>query len=113
MYAIRSYYESETEVTTENDSSEVEQTTAPQNTIIMPDLVNLNYDIQNNAQALKEWIEMIPTYSFNEQYPAGTIFEQDVPKDKEITAGTVVNVKVSKGSQFATVPGFEGLRKEP
>ena len=62
--------EIETEVTTDNNSSEVEQTTAPQNTIIMPDLVNLNYDIQNNAQALKEWIEMIPTYSFNEQYPA-------------------------------------------
>lgn len=95
------------ETTQTTQSSEVAA-----DTIAMPDLVNSNYDIQSNSQVLKEWIELVPSYEYNEQFPSGTILSQDVEKDKDIVAGTKVNVRVSKGSQFVTVPDFEGVSKK-
>lgn len=92
--------ETETHTTTE----------APQNgaLYIMNDLVGKNYDTIKNSPTY-ESLRFVPEYVYNEEISKGIILEQSLEKGASYYEGTEVNVVVSKGSQFITIPGYSGL----
>ena len=49
----------------------------------------------------------VESQEFNNQYPAGVIFEQTPTSGKRVKEGITIQVKVSTGSQTITLPDFK------
>ncbi|MFA5658498.1 MAG: PASTA domain-containing protein, partial [Oscillospiraceae bacterium] len=81
-------------------------------TTLMPELTGGTYQGVINNEELKKWIVLVPEQEYNEDYDSGVIFYQDIPVGTSITSGQIVNIKVSKGSSYATVPDFHGMLKK-
>lgn len=80
--------------------------------IEVPELVGTSYEGLN--EVLKKNLQIIPTYEYNEkeQFTKDVIFEQSIEKGKTVPAGTKINIKVSKGSQFITIPDYIGMTEQ-
>ena len=62
------------------------------------------------AIAVQKHIEIsVRTEQFNEDYPAGTIYYMNPTAGRSIKSGKVIDVWVSKGSRFGTVPNVVKL----
>lgn len=75
---------------------------------VMNDLVGKNYETIKNSPTYDS-IRFIPEYVYNEEISKGIIMEQSLEKGASYYEGAEVQVVVSKGSQFATIPGYTGL----
>lgn len=55
------------------------------------------------------FLKITPEYEFNADVEAGYIFAQDIAPDTEVKNGTELNVKVSKGAEFAALPDYTNV----
>lgn len=87
-------------------------TTAPAENaerILLPNFVNRFY---NTLESRYSMLKFNPTYEFNNEYAEGLVFEQDIEPNTEVTGGTEINVKVSKGPESAVLPDYIGKKLE-
>lgn len=87
-------------------------TTAPTENaerILLPNFVNRFY---NTLESRYSMLKFNPTYEFNNEYAEGLVFEQDIEPNTEVTGGTEINVKVSKGPESAVLPDYIGKKLE-
>jgi serine/threonine protein kinase len=69
-----------------------------------PNLVGQSYE---EAKKSDQYDLEIESQEFNNNYPAGVIFEQNPTSGKRIKEGITIKVKVSTGSQTITLPDFK------
>ena len=69
-----------------------------------PNLVGQTYEEakKNGLYTLE-----VESQEFNNQYPAGTIFQQNPTPGKRVKEGVTIQVRVSTGSQTITLPDFK------
>lgn len=108
-----------TAVTTTTPVTTEPITTAPENTaettttadnaekILLPDFVNRFY---NTLESRYSMLVFNPTYEYNDTYAEGIVFEQDIEAGTEVTGGTIVNLKVSKGPEAVALPDYVGKK---
>ena len=91
------------------EASEATATTPAENTerILLPNFVNRFYNTLESRYAM---LKFNPTYEFNSEYAEGIVFEQDIEPNTEVTGGTEINVKVSKGPESAILPDYVGMK---
>ncbi len=92
-----------TEETTSASSGSAER-------ILLPNFVNrfFNNSLENHYSMLK----FNPTYDYNSDYAEGIIFEQDIAPDTEVSGGTEIGIKVSKGPESVLLPDYIGKKLE-
>lgn len=100
----------------DSEKSEAEfndKTNQPQNEslYIIPDFTAREYEkIKNNAAY--EFLIFTATYEFNADFNEGVIFYQDKPHDTEVSKGTEISVKVSKGPENAALPSYLNHKRD-
>ncbi len=81
--------------------------------IQMANFVGQKYaDVLADAKNKAIYIFSEPEYVYSDQYAEGIVADQDVTPGIEITEGTRVNLKVSKGSQYVTLPSYEKKKEK-
>lgn len=91
------------------EASEAITTTPTENTerILLPNFVNRFYNTLESRYAM---LKFNPTYEYNSEYAEGIVFEQDIEPNTEVTGGTEINVKVSKGPESIELPDYVGRK---
>lgn len=91
------------------EASEATTTTPTENTerILLPNFVNRFYNTLESRYAM---LKFNPTYEYNSEYAEGIVFEQDIEPNTEVTGGTEINVKVSKGPESIELPDYVGRK---
>lgn len=84
------------------------ETTAPvsaSDSYVLPNFTGRDYEaiITNTRYA---YLTIVPTYEFNNVYGKGEIFYQNIEPTTPVTAGTTLNVKVSKGTGVVQLPDY-------
>ncbi len=74
-------------------------------TINVPDFTD-NYRYENAALMAENIFTLVPTYDYNDEVPAGYIFEQSVEPNEIVPVGTEIRVKVSKGKSVVPLPQY-------
>lgn len=77
--------------------------------ILLPDFVNRFYSTLENRYSM---LKFNPTYEYNSEFAEGIVFDQDIPSGTEVSGGTEINVKVSKGPESALLPDYIGKKLE-
>lgn len=77
--------------------------------ILLPDFVNRFYNTLENRYSM---LKFNPTYEYNSQYAEGIVFDQDIAPNTEVSGGTEINVKVSKGPESVPLPDYIGKKLE-
>ncbi|MBO5265914.1 MAG: PASTA domain-containing protein [Ruminiclostridium sp.] len=92
-------------------TSASETTTTADNAekILLPDFVNRFY---NTLESRYSMLVFNPTYEYNDTYAEGIVFDQDIEAGTEVTGGTIVNLKVSKGPESVALPDYVGMKVE-
>jgi serine/threonine-protein kinase len=54
------------------------------------------------------FLVITPEYEFNDENAKGIIIDQNIKVDEEVTSGTEITVKVSKGDGFVKLPDYNG-----
>ena len=83
-----------------------EETTAKAD-IEMPNLVGKFYEL--TKEKWSDYFTIDPTYDYKDGYDNDMIYEQSIEAGTMISQGTVVKIKVSKGSESALIPDYKGL----
>ena len=98
-------------VTTANqpETAEPEPDTPVGDTILMPDFSERSYDYENERYG--STFTFVPTYEYSDTYANGMMYDQSIEPGTEVTAGTTVEIKVSKGPSKVALPDFAG--KDP
>ena len=103
-YSFISMEDESSEVSSDVVSSQPEP--SKENSFLMPDLVGRVYNNVKNNTEYQKLFTLKEEQEFNEDYPEGIIFEQNVEKNKLTERGETVTVKVSKGAQFPKIPDY-------
>lgn len=78
----------------------------------VPYLIGESYErIKENA-SVKEFLTFEVTYEYNDIFENGLIFEQDITADTVIYENTVINIKVSNGPEYVSVPDYLDVSKK-
>lgn len=97
-------------ITTAPTSAEGTTTTADNaEKILLPDFVNRFY---NTLESRYSMLVFNPAYEYNDTYAEGIVFDQDIEAGTEVTGGTIVNLKVSKGPESVALPDYVGMKVE-
>lgn len=97
--------ESSKEESSEESSEPEESSTEP---ITMTNFVGQKYaDVIADAKNKKIYIFSEPEYVYSNEYAEGIVVDQDVTPGIEITEGTNVKLKVSKGPEYIILPTYE------
>lgn len=89
-------------------------TTTPQTTIqsdptfVVPDFIGKNFDAIKDSDYYKDVLVFQAEYEYNDEYPKGQIFNQDISPDKMVPIGQEIKLKVSMGSELTQVPDYFG-----
>lgn len=75
--------------------------------ILLPNFVNRFY---NTLESRYSMLKFNPSYEYNSEYAEGIVFEQDIEPNTEVTGGTEINVKVSKGPESTVLPDYVGMK---
>ena len=75
--------------------------------ILLPSFVDRFY---NTLESRYSILIFEPVYEYNANYDAGIVFEQDIPEGTEVTSGTVITLKVSKGPDAVALPDYVGKK---
>ncbi len=86
--------------TTEEDDESGEK-------ILLPNFVDRFY---NTLESRYSILIFEPVYEYNADYAVGIVFEQDIPEGTEVTSGTVVTLKISKGPDAVALPDYVGKK---
>ena len=78
---------------------------AKRETVILPDLTD-GRSYEAASEQFKDSFILSPSYDYNDKFAQGIIFEQSPEAGTEITKGSVVNVKVSRGSGIVSLPAY-------
>ncbi len=70
-----------------------------------PTLVGLDFETAKKEN--RKFTLELESQEFNNNYPTGTIFEQDPKSGKKVKEGITIRVKVSTGSQEHTLPDYK------
>ncbi|MBS4785331.1 MAG: Stk1 family PASTA domain-containing Ser/Thr kinase [Clostridiales bacterium] len=76
--------------------------------VTVPALVGLDYESIKDSEEYKDITIVVEESGYNEQYPAGQIYEQSPSQGRTVKVGSSVSVKVSLGTELATVPDVLG-----
>ena len=88
------------------ESSQPEESSAEP--IVMDNFVGKKYaDVIADANNKKIYIFSEPEYIYSAEYAEGIVVDQDVTPGIEITEGTQVKLKVSKGTPYIILPSYE------
>ncbi len=93
---------------TEQQTSEVSEP-LPDANISLPNFVNRRYENSVN-QYMNTFTFVVEEWQYNDEYPDGIIFEQDIEAGTMVSEGTVITVKVSKGPGIVELPDYEGKK---
>lgn len=85
-----------------------EQVSVPDANISLPNFVTRRYESAVN-QYMNIFTFKIEASEYNDDYPDGIIFEQDIEAGTMVAEGTVITVKVSKGPGIVELPDYAGL----
>lgn len=77
--------------------------------ILLPNFVDRFY---NTLESRYSMLVFNPTYEYNDTYAEGIVFEQDIEAGTEVTGGTVISLKVSKGPESVKLPDYVGKKLE-
>lgn len=77
--------------------------------ILLPNFVDRFYSTLENRYSM---LKFNPTYEYNSRYAEGIVFEQDIPPNTEVSGGTEIAVKVSKGPESIPLPDYIGKKLE-
>lgn len=92
-----------------SESSVPEPVSSDTPNIKVPDFTNRRYE---TTAALYEGIfTFVPSYVYSDEYSAGYMFDQSVEADSMASAGTQINVKVSKGKSVIPLPDYTGKKQ--
>ena len=103
------------EATTEalkTEPASVPETSQPEpempsgDTILMPDFSERSYDYE--AERYGSTFTFVPTYEYSDTYASGMMYDQSIEPGTEVTAGTTVVIKVSKGPSKVALPDYTG-----
>lgn len=100
--------------TTVKETTTTAETTKPPVTedakerLLMPDFFNRFYN--STLEARYSMLKFNPVYEYNDEVAKDIIFEQDIEAGVEVTAGTEVTVKISKGPENAVLPDYIGKK---
>jgi serine/threonine-protein kinase len=72
----------------------------------MPNLESRDFELQRNY--FKNIFVLEAEYEFSETVPKGIIIAQPIPEGEKVRSGQVIKVRVSKGSEYITVPAYSG-----
>lgn len=75
--------------------------------ILLPNFVDRFY---NTLETRYSILVFEPVYEYNDTFAAGIVFEQDIPEGTEVTSGTVITLKVSKGPDAVALPDYIGKK---
>ncbi|MCI8501556.1 MAG: PASTA domain-containing protein [Oscillospiraceae bacterium] len=103
---------SSSSLSSEPNSSSASGSTLSGPVYAMPKLVDQIYESVKNNESYVGMIVVEAEHLYNEEVEKGIIYEQSIEPDSPISADTVVKVKVSKGSQYPTIPEFSGYKKD-
>jgi len=92
---------------TESETGGATQTTGDS---IMPNLIGGDFELRKITHA--NWFSLTAEHEYNEDYPLGQIFWQEIPDGERFSSGSTIKVKVSRGSRFVKIPAFAGKRVE-
>ncbi len=89
------------------------QQTEQSNTIyfLMPNLVGQDLYFVSQNQEYKSLFGISASQQYDDNYQKGQIIAQSIPPDEKLEIGTdiIVDVIVSRGTQYPTVPQFSGM----
>ena len=74
----------------------------------IPNFIGKNFELIQNSPTYKDWLVFVPALDYNEEHPKGEIYEQSIPDGTFVKSGTTIELKVSKGSKFVSVPDYFG-----
>lgn len=104
-------YTISTEATTEEPvTEETAPTTQPPagEIILMPDFINRFFN--SSLEVRYSMLKFVPEYEFSNEYAEGIIFDQDIEEGTQVTSGTEIKIKVSKGPNAVPLPDYVGLK---
>ncbi len=78
--------------------------------IRVPDFTNRSYE--KTVSKYEGILTFVPTYDYSDEYDAGMMFDQSVKADTMVSAGTQIEVKVSKGKSVVALPDYNGKTKD-
>ncbi len=78
----------------------------------VPDFVGGDYNRIKNNLNITSRITFEVEYNYNDNYPNGIIYYQDIDPDTVIYDVQVVKIKVSNGPEFVKVPDYDGMSKK-
>lgn len=89
-------------------SEESSQEESSEEVLKMEDFKGQKYaDVIANAKNKAIYIFAEPEYVYSSEYEEGIVVDQDVTPDIEITTGTQVRLKVSKGTPYLILPSYD------
>jgi serine/threonine-protein kinase len=101
-------YENEKPAETEAPAPQT-SVTEPAAIYMMDDIVGKNYDLIAASNKYKGNLTFKPQYEFNDTVPKGDIISQSIPKEGTYRSGAEIDVVVSNGPKYVTIPDFVGL----
>ncbi|MCR5166909.1 MAG: PASTA domain-containing protein [Oscillospiraceae bacterium] len=75
---------------------------------IMNDLIGKNYETIKNSPTYESLL-FVPKYVFNEEIAKGIIIDQSVKQGETYEEGDEITITISRGSQYVTIPSYEGV----
>lgn len=87
-------------------SSSENSSSGPSEGYLMFDLINKDYNTVVNNPDPYGVIRLQATWEYHEQYNEGLIFYQSVDPNQPIEQGQLIQVKVSKGSKYRSIPDY-------
>ena len=79
--------------------------------IKVPKLVGLDYESIKESAEYKDFNIVVKESGYNAEYPVGQIYDQSPSEGRTVKSGAIIEVKVSQGTQLATIPVVLG--KDP
>ena len=99
---------SETSQTSEtSDTAETpDESSAVTANIKVPDFTSRNYE--KTVSKYEGIFTFVPTYVYSDEYEAGMMYDQLIAPDKMVSAGTQIEITVSKGKRVVALPDYSG-----
>ncbi|MBP3857124.1 MAG: PASTA domain-containing protein [Ruminiclostridium sp.] len=76
--------------------------------LLVPNFVNRFYNSSLESRYSLLTFEVEDEYT--DEFAEGIIMEQDIPEGTQVTGGTTIHIKVSKGPAFTYLPDYTGMK---
>ena len=75
---------------------------------MMPNFVGRFFN--NTLKTRYAMLEFEAEEEYSDEFAEGIIMEQDIAENTQVTSGTTVHIKVSKGAAFTYLPDYVGMK---